>query len=297
MSRRAAQLLPLVLLLAGCSREAVRPTPPPAGAPTAGAPGHAGVIDNISLPQSQRYAQARDGSPAEPRDVRDLVEPVPHAEPRSRYGNTSPYTVRGHTYHVLATASGYDERGIASWYGTKFNGHLTSSLEPYDMYKFTAAHKTLPLPSWARVTNLDNGNSVIVRINDRGPFHPGRIIDLSYAAAVRLGIWRQGTGRVEVQAIIPGRSPELSPNGAVTSAAGAHIFLQVGSFADRDNADRLAARLRALDVGPVQVLAAVVDGRTLQRVRVGPLRDQAQARRLRQQIQRSGLPLAQTILE
>ena len=121
-------------------------------------------------------------------DVDLIPEPEVRDEPRSRYGNRSPYKVLGKRYTVLDSAKGYDEIGIASYYGNKFHGRRTSSLEVYDMYAFTAAHKTLPLPSFARVTNLDNNRSVVVRVNDRGPFHKGRIIDLSYAAAVKLGI-------------------------------------------------------------------------------------------------------------
>ena len=117
----------------------------------------------------------------------------------------------GKKYKVMDSTRGYAEKGTASYYGAKFHGRLTSNREVYDMYQFTAAHKTLPLPSFARVTNLDNGESVIVRVNDRGPFHDGRVIDLSYAAAVRLGITQRGTGRVEVRA--------LTPDGASLAAA------------------------------------------------------------------------------
>ncbi|WP_233260180.1 septal ring lytic transglycosylase RlpA family protein [Luteibacter sp. OK325] len=141
--------------------------------------------------------------PTEIPDVSKLPEPVPKVEPRALYGNKSPYSVLGQTYNVLPTPRGYVERGIASFYGNKFHGYKTSSLEEYDMYQFSAAHKTLPLPSYARVTNLENGKSVIVRINDRGPFHENRIIDLSFAAAVKLGVWPKGTGLVEVRAIDP----------------------------------------------------------------------------------------------
>ena len=135
----------------------------------------------------------------------DLIpEPEVVAEPRSRYGNRPTYTVLGREYKVLDDPSGYVEKGIASYYGTKFHGRRTSNMEVYDMYAFTAAHKHLPLPSFARVTNLDNGRSVVVRVNDRGPFHEGRVIDLSYAAAVKLGIHPRGTGNVEVRALLPG---------------------------------------------------------------------------------------------
>ena len=137
-------------------------------------------------------------------DVDAIPEPEVTAEPRSAVGNRPSYKVLGKTYKVLDNPKGYSERGTASYYGQKFHGRRTSNLEVYDMYAFTAAHKTLPLPSFARVTNLDNGRSVVVRVNDRGPFHDGRLIDLSYAAAVKLGITQRGTGRVEVRALTPG---------------------------------------------------------------------------------------------
>ncbi|MGN6113564.1 MAG: septal ring lytic transglycosylase RlpA family protein, partial [Luteimonas sp.] len=151
-------------------------------------------------------------------DVDEIPEPEVTDEPHSRYGNRSPYTVLGKTYRVLGSAEGYDEVGTASFYGNKFHGRRTSNLEVYDMYAFTAAHKTLPLPSFARVTNLANGRSVVVRVNDRGPFHDGRIIDLSYAAAVKLGVDRMGTARVEVQGLMPGEDAHVGYD-AVASAA------------------------------------------------------------------------------
>ena len=142
-------------------------------------------------------------------DVHLIPEPEVRAEPRSKYGNRSPYKVLGKSYYVRDSAEGYDEVGIASYYGSKFHGRRTSSLEVYDMYAFTAAHKTLPLPSYARVTNLGNGQSVVVRVNDRGPFHDGRIIDLSYAAAVKLGVDRAGTARVRVVGLSPGENARV----------------------------------------------------------------------------------------
>ncbi|HET6435505.1 MAG TPA: septal ring lytic transglycosylase RlpA family protein [Xanthomonadaceae bacterium] len=134
-------------------------------------------------------------------DVDQIPEPEVEDLPRSRYGNRSPYTVLGKSYRVLDSAEGYHEVGLASYYGNKFHGRRTSNLEVYDMYAFTAAHKTLPLPSFARVTNLANGKSVIVRVNDRGPFHDGRVIDLSFAAAVKLGVYPRGTARVDVRGL------------------------------------------------------------------------------------------------
>ena len=144
-----------------------------------------------------------DSAPDYVPDVDAIPEPEVKAEPRSRYGNRT-YSVLGRTYRVMETAEGYVEEGMASFYGRKFHGRLTSNQEVYDMYAFTAAHKSLPLPSYVRVTNLANGKSVVVRVNDRGPFHAGRIIDLSYAAATKLGFIKQGTARVEVRALMPG---------------------------------------------------------------------------------------------
>ncbi|HEU4991043.1 MAG TPA: septal ring lytic transglycosylase RlpA family protein [Luteimonas sp.] len=152
-------------------------------------------------------------------DVDEIPEPEVTDEPHSRYGNRSPYTVLGKTYRVLDSAEGYDEVGTASFYGNKFHGRRTSNLEVYDMYAFTAAHKTLPLPSFARVTNLANGRSVVVRVNDRGPFHDGRIIDLSYAAAVKLGVDRMGTARVEVQGLVPGEDAHVDYDAIASAAA------------------------------------------------------------------------------
>ncbi|PSD30687.1 septal ring lytic transglycosylase RlpA family protein, partial [Stenotrophomonas maltophilia] len=148
----------------------------------------------------------RDSTPDYIPNVACIPEPEVTAEERSAIGNKSPYVVLGKSYKVLDDTHDYVERGTASYYGAKFHGRLTSNREVYDMYQFTAAHKTLPLPSFARVTNLDNGESVIVRVNDRGPFHDGRVVDLSYAAAVRLGITQRGTGNVEVRALQPGES-------------------------------------------------------------------------------------------
>ena len=151
-----------------------------------------------------------DTTPDHVPDVDCIAEPVVTNEPPSPVGNRSPYSVLGKKYQVLDRVDGYVEQGTASYYGNKFHGRRTSNLEVYDMYAFTAAHKTLPLPSFARVTNLDNGKSVVVRVNDRGPFHDGRVIDLSYAAAVKLGITQRGTGRVEVRALT-GRNRASAP--------------------------------------------------------------------------------------
>ncbi|KAA2283939.1 septal ring lytic transglycosylase RlpA family protein [Arenimonas fontis] len=211
----------------------------------------------------------RDSAPEHPLDVSGIPEPEPRHEPRAAYGNRSPYTVLGRSYRVLDSADGYVERGVASWYGQKFHGRLTSSREPYDMCSFSAAHRTLPLPSYVRVTNLENGRSVVVRVNDRGPFHDGRIIDLSYAAAVRLGLDRAGTARVEVRALSPG---DGGPPVLTADAAGdGRRIVQVGAYGDKDNARRVARRLQDAGIRGVEVDGVRVDGRKLWRVRVGPL--------------------------
>ena len=293
---RGLPLLAAATVLAACgSRHAVRPASPDSAA--APRPAHRGWFhrgDDTSLPQDERYRDRSDSSPAgaPPSYIYTLPEPVPKAEPRSLYGNKSPYTVLGRTYRVLPTARGYDERGIASFYGNKFNGYKTSNLENYDMYKFTAASKVLPLPSFARVTNLSNGKSVIVRVNDRGPFHVNRIIDLSYAAAVRIGIWPKGTGLVEVQGIDPSDpGAEPSPPAPVTSVGGSPgIYLQVGAFSDPANAERVAARLRQANLASVQVEQVQVDGRTIRRVRVGPLDSVDRADEVTRRIENMGLP-------
>jgi rare lipoprotein A len=264
---RVLCLLLLVALLGACGRKATRPDAPPRGAPVPG----------LTVRDGPAPAHERDGGPAIPPDVSAVPEPVPRAEPLSAYGNRSPYTVLGRTYTVMPSARGYVERGIASWYGTKFHGRLTSSREPYDMYAMTAAHKSLPLPTFARVTNLENGRSVIVRVNDRGPFHADRIIDLSYAAAVKLGIHVAGTGKVEVRAIDP-EHPELAAAPPVPQAAReVPLYVQVGAFASRDNARRLALRIEDNDIDDVFLDRVLRDGRLLHRVRVGPLRTVAEA--------------------
>ncbi len=160
-------------------------------------------------------------------DLSNLPDPIPHAEPPSKYGNKSPYEVLGKTYYVLPNPENYKEYGKASWYGTKFHGQRTSSGELYDMYKLTAAHRSLPIPSYVRVTNLDNHRTAIVRVNDRGPFHSERLIDLSYAAAVKLGFADQGTTRVMVELIdgtdqLPNVASSNEPAAARTPPADAH---------------------------------------------------------------------------
>ena len=266
------------------------------------ASGSGGFYDDTNQPQSSRYRSNSDSVPdGPPPDLSNLPEPVPKVEPHSLYGNKSPYSVLGRTYSVLPSARGYDERGIASFYGSKFHGYKTSNLEDYDMYKFTAASKVLPLPSYARVTNLQNGKSVIVRINDRGPFHEDRVIDLSYAAAVKIGVWPKGTGLVEVQGIDPSAPVDQeAPPPPVVPPPSEHtpgIYLQVGAFADPANAEHVAEQLRTANFAPVQVVDATIGGRLVHRVRVGPLADVDSADRVTTQIEQMGLPHPQVAVD
>ncbi|MBS0570282.1 MAG: septal ring lytic transglycosylase RlpA family protein [Proteobacteria bacterium] len=280
---RAAVVLAL-LALGGCfQRKATRPS---SSAAQPSAPRGSGG----------RYAQANDSTPARIPDISTIPEPVPRNEPRSAYGNKSPYSVLGETYRVLPSCKDYDERGLASWYGNKFHGYTTSNFEKYDMYAYSAASKVLPIPCYVRVTNLENGRSAIVRVNDRGPFVANRIIDLSFVAAIKLGVYPQGTAMVEVRGIDPDhpqRSAEPARGDAVTSAPGKTpkplLYLQVGAFADPANAERAAARVRAAHLGSVAVIAARIDGKTLRRVRVGPLRDAADADALAPKLRALGL--------
>jgi rare lipoprotein A len=264
MSRGAATIA-LSLLLAGCGSAPARRDPSPrAPAPVPAA------VPAPSVPE-------RSTPPPAPADLLSIPDPVPKAEPRSARGNPVYYEVFGKRYYILATAEGYRERGVASWYGPDFHARPTSSGEPYDMYAMTAAHKTLPIPAYARVTNLSNGRSVVVRINDRGPFVANRIIDLSYTAAHKLDMTRAGTAFVEVQVLTPG-SPTDAARALVPPApaalSGPVLYLQVGAFGAADNATKLAERLRTAGIAQVSV-SGPAGTPALYRVRVGPFNDVA----------------------
>lgn len=194
--------------------------------------------------------------------INELPMPEPRHEPLSKSGNPVSYEVMGKRYHVLLSTTEFTQTGVASWYGRKFHGRTTASGEIYDMYQFTAAHKTLPLPSYVRVTNLGNGRQVIVRVNDRGPFHGNRIIDLSYAAAKHLGMIKTGTARVRIQALtLAGQN--------VAEAANPKLYLQTGAFANASNAHEQANRLQSMGIEDV-FIAPASDAEPLYRVRVGP---------------------------
>ena len=264
-ARAGALATALAGLLAACGSQPVRPPPRALPPPSAGAA--------------------------------NVPDAVPRVEARSQHGNPPFYEVAGRRYVVLASADNYVERGVASWYGPDFHGHNTSSGEPYDMYGMTAAHKTLPLPCFARITNLANGRSIVVRINDRGPFVANRIVDLSYTAAQRLDIVRMGTAFVELRTVDPDDmlaantavasatpppepAPAPSPGIASTPAAtgvtvaaptSLSLYIQVGAYGDPANAARVVDRLRAAGLPRVLVLDGPAGARVLQRVRIGPI--------------------------
>ena len=190
----------------------------------------------------------------------------------------------------MSSSADYVERGVASWYGPGFNKVGTSTGEPYDMYGMTAAHKTLPLPCYARVTNLQNGRTVVVRINDRGPFVGNRIIDLSYTAAAKLDMLRQSRpwSRCAPSARPrPMRARPAPPK--PSSAAVTPLFVQAGAFADPANAERLAGRLRDARYGGVFVRDDVVAGRRMYRVRIGPVADVPEFDRVVAALERAGI--------
>ncbi|MGK2913758.1 MAG: septal ring lytic transglycosylase RlpA family protein [Porticoccaceae bacterium] len=242
----------------------------------------------------------KDGPPGGDVDVSRIPDAVPKYEPITRAGNKNPYEILGKTYRLLPSSRGYREVGIASWYGSKFHGQNTANGEPYSMYTMNAAHTRLPIPSYARVTNLENGRSVIVRVNDRGPFHDNRVIDLSYVAAKKLGYAEKGTARVEVVAIDPAdyqrnsvEAPRLSsasvltkPPLAGTPDGGGDTFLQVGSFASAASAKSLQRRLTKVTDYPVVVRSAEQDHRSLFRVVIGPVAENNQLDRLRLHLRR-----------
>ncbi|MGD2005739.1 MAG: septal ring lytic transglycosylase RlpA family protein [Pseudomonadales bacterium] len=238
------------------------------------------AIVGLPVGQAPTVDPSRDGPPLTVVDVANKPLPIPKNEPRIKRGNVSPYTVFGVTYEVMPSAAGYQEIGTASWYGRKFHGRLTSSGEVYDMFEFTAAHKSLPIPSYVQVTNLANQEQIIVRVNDRGPFAEGRIIDLSWAAAQRLGFADKGTARVELvilahpdaleRSAVPvepktGAQPEAKP--------GVQLRYQILALSDSDKAQQ--AMLKALeslgmDTAQGQLSSVTINERLIWRVVLSP---------------------------
>ncbi|HEY7754174.1 MAG TPA: septal ring lytic transglycosylase RlpA family protein [Steroidobacteraceae bacterium] len=216
---------------------------------------------------------------------------VPRDEPRARNGNPPFYEVAGRRYVVLESAANYVEQGVASWYGPDFHGRRTATGETYDMHAMTGAHPTLPLPTWVRVTNLQNGRSVDVRLNDRGPFSKNRIIDLSRAAAERLDMIGSGTALVEVRSLAAGAPPAQAP------APAARFWAQAGAFAEEDNARRLAERLQGAGIAGVVIAEASVDGRRLFRVRAGPVASVAEFDELLERLRAAGIESARLALQ
>jgi rare lipoprotein A len=224
---------------------------------------------------------------------------VPRAEAYSKYGNPASYEVLGQRYEVMKDNRGYRETGIASWYGPGFHGKRTSAGEEYDMYAMTAAHKTLRIPCYVEVTNLQNGRRAVVRVNDRGPFHDNRIIDLSFAAAQKLGVVGTGTALVEVRHLDVDQAPPPQENAPVQLATpvpewGRNVFLQVGAFSDATNAERLRLRLASARIDQVDV-ARRPDG--LHRVRIGPLGSVEQADELARQLDALGVSSRHIVLD
>jgi rare lipoprotein A len=260
-----------------------------------------------------RYEMDVDSPLLEPFDL-GIVRPViPRREVRTIAGNKRPYTVNGQTYRVLPDEAGYSVTGTASWYGRKFHGHLTSNGEVYDMFQLSAAHTTLPIPSYIRVTNLDNGKNIIARVNDRGPFHSGRVVDLSYAGAVMLGYAGKGTARVKVEAVLPDDVSHSAPSPAapviIASNSPERVaeekreietneietnkgseFLQVAAFSSLDAARNLVTRLSKFIALPVLIQSdAGQNGNVLHKVRIGPLSDGLAIEEIIQGVESAGL--------
>jgi len=219
--------------------------------------------------------QIKDSAPANySKKWNEIPDAVPVSVARSKYGNPDSYEVFGKTYHVKKSAQGFNQKGIASWYGNKFHGQRTSSGEDYDMYAMTAAHKTLPIPVYVEVVNHDNNRRAIVKVNDRGPFHPGRIIDLSYAAATKLGVAQTGTANVSIRVVTPASDINQQRSNSVVQSPvseGGKLYVQVAAFASEDNALSHLQTLQKEGFSDVRLHIESKKGKTVYRVRIGPL--------------------------
>lgn len=284
---RVSIVSPVLLAMLACSSA---PAPEPAS----------------ESPNAGRYSISQDRAPTRSVDLSAIPEVIPEPLNRTMAGNRSPYTVLGKSYRVLPTEEGYNERGVASWYGEKFHGHKTSNGEIFDMYQVSAAHKSLPIPSFLRVTNLDNNRSIVVRVNDRGPFHGDRVIDLSYAAALKLGYADRGTARVQLESIVAtGASRD---RGAVASnstrsetlqiGSAVSKYLQVGAFSELSAAREVSSRVEEITSLPVFIRSVnTSNNKILHRVRVGPISDPGQIQRVSQSVVAANLGSPYTVTE
>jgi len=228
----------------------------------------------------------QDSGPAYPVDVSHIKDAVVKKEPRSRYGNPDYYEIAGKRYYVLNSSVGFKQQGVGSWYGRKFHGRRTSSGEIYDMYKMTAAHTTLPLPTYVQVTNLENGKKIVVKVNDRGPFHDNRIIDLSYTAATKLGYISKGTARVELTALTPG----------VPKIGGKEGYLvQIGAFSSSDRSKALANELETMLGQRIEISAVQNSSKLLYRLRLGPFLQKSEAEKWLNKVLSEGFPNARLV--
>ena len=283
---RNSMVLPVLLVVVSCS-SAPEQTP--------------------ESPNKGRYSISQDRAPTRIVDLSIIPEVIPQPINRTMAGNRSPYTVLGKSYQVLPTEEGYNESGVASWYGEKFHGHKTSNGEVFDMYQVSAAHKSLPIPSFLRVTNLDNNRSIVVRVNDRGPFHGDRVIDLSYAAALKLGYADRGTARVQLESIVANGVFHDRGVGATTSAAGndnlrvsssSSKYLQVGAFSELSTAQEVSTKVEEITSLPVFIRTVNISkSRTLHRVRVGPISDSGQIQRVSESVVAANLGSPYTVTE
>jgi rare lipoprotein A len=273
-------ILFIMISLAGCASAPQRPLP---AEPTS-------TIAHTKKPGGYYKDDGPGDNP--PANIDAIPDAIPKIEPLHKYANR-PYVTLGESYTPSTEISTYQAQGIASWYGKKFNGKPTSSGEPYDMYGMSAAHLTLPIPSYARVKSLTTGKSIIVRINDRGPFHSKRIIDLSYTAAYKLGIVQGGSGMVEITAITPA---EIS-QGREIPASTSGIFLQLGSFSNRDNAEKLLARA-STQLSKSNAALVILAKQDRYRVALGPYEDDDSAKIAAREIEsRMNLKPIRTVME
>jgi rare lipoprotein A len=242
--------------------------------------------------------EVQDGPPKGYVDVSQIPNAVPKVEPKSRYGNPVSYVVNGTRYYTMKSAKGYRATGIASWYGTKFHNRYTSSREPFSLYKMTAAHTSLPLPTYVRVTNLKNGRQIVVKVNDRGPFAHNRLIDLSYVAAKKLGIVAKGTGLVEVVAIDPGSANQVSGyNATVVHHPKTNIYLQMGAYSNKDNAFSMVENIGGVTSCPCKIYTTNKNGQPIYRVQIGPIKQVADADKVVAQLKAAGLPKPVTVIK